>query len=503
MASSDPKPKPVPRFPVKKPASGNIAPANSGSSQQREAVGKSSSSQTRDPIPPGRPNSSQLREPVGPRAGSSQMRNPVPGQGIITMRQMPGAPPSADDEEGPVVVTPAAAKPSSAPVKPQPGKPALPQRPAGTRSIEAARPPRTVEAPKAKKVPESMSELVRLLARIAIKHNTGLTVQEFDEKYVPRMAEMLPEALRVSAHTVLLEHFLEFAHVLYIAIVTGRFKERPVLCAVRAAELAADLTERAQAHYAGDGESRIESIRCRNLIVGVTLQAVRLIESANLDHENVKGLTDSFERAVITVYGLKTQAEATGGAPWTGVRENQLDKRIGAAINAVSNAFGEYISKRAPELSAEDNHALLAEFDGFMERFAPYIEGGRATAMERARQMSKNLTGVYGRPEKIEPLTVVEIKSRPAGVEIHLEDKRVLFISTDDAKNIGLAAEGEAVDSRRMRKSALDSRKKTNPDADDEAALMEELQAHVDAAKRDRAAQKPSGNVKPPTPPKR
>lgn len=476
--SNSGKPKPPPRFPVRKPASGNVAPAKaSSSSQQREPV-RSDSSQLRPPIMQG-------------RAQASQMRQPVPGQGIITMRQLPGVNTPSAPADGPA--TPVA-KPPSAPVKPPPSPPALPKAESGRR--RAAPPP----AEKKKRAPENMGELIRLMARLAIKHPTGMTVQEFDEKYVPRMTEMLPEPLRVSAHTVLLEHFLSFAHTLYVATVCGNFKERPVLCSVRALELACDLVERAQAHYVGDEDARLEVIRCKNLLVGLTLQAVRLLETARPEHEQLQGFTDNLERAVITVYGLKTQAEATGAAPWMGARENPLDKRIGAAINVMGNLFGEFIGKRASEMAAEDNQAVLAEFDGYMERFAPYIEGGRATAMERARQMSKNLTGVYGRPQKVEPLTIAEIKARPAGVEIHLEDKRVLFISTQDAKGIGRAAEGEVVDSRMLARNALEQRKqaKLAQEAEDEAMLMAELQQQVDFAKRARQRERgPSGPVQP------
>lgn len=347
---------------------------------------------------------------------------------------------------------------------PAPRKP-LPVRPATGAQVPAAQQPRKKSGPidpaaepqKAPK-PRSVEELIPALVRYAIKQPQGLGIAEFDEKLVPRMKELLPTALAGASDEVLAGHLLELAQALFIAIVCGQFKGRPVLCGVRAAELAADLVERMLARVGEQEDQRLTIIRCKNLLAGLTLQAVRLLETTNLEHESLKGFTDNYERAVIIAYGLKTQAEATGQAPWAGLKDNPLDKRIGATINTMSNVFGDYIANHSKDLSEEVNQSVLAEFDGFMERFAPYIEGGHAASVEKSKQLNKNVTGIYQRPEKVEPLEIRELRPRPAGVEIRLADGRVLFVSRDDARRIGAAADGEVEDTAKREREALEAR---------------------------------------------
>ena len=191
-------------------------------------------------------------------------------------------------------------------------------------------------------------------------------------------------------------------------------------------------------------------------------QAVRLLETTNLERESLKGFTDNYERAVIIAYGLKTQAEATGTAPWSGMKDNPLDKRIGATINTMSNVFGDYIAKHSQDLSEEVNQSVLAEFDGFMERFAPYIDGGRSVAAEKSKALQKTVGTEVKRSEKVEPLEIKELRTRPAGVEIRLTDGRTLFVSSDDARRIGQAADGEVDDTGKRQRAELEARAADN-----------------------------------------
>jgi hypothetical protein len=132
-------------------------------------------------------------------------------------------------------------------------------------------------------------------------------------------------------------------------------------------------------------------------------------------------------------------------------------------------------------MSEQDNEAVLAEFDGFMERFAPYIEGGRSEALERSKKLTERLTGIYQRPEKIEPLEIKELRTRPAGVEIRLADGRVLFASTDDARRIGEAASAEPEDTAKRKRDELESRRR-----EQDQRFIDEAKAAVEQAKSSR-----------------
>lgn len=384
------------------------------------------------------------------------MNQPLPRRNPLPNAKRPVA------EGGPTAVPQQRAggvRPSSKPVRPEMAAPTVkrsmaPPQKKPSSPVQPA--PAEVERKPAK--PQSMEELIPAMVRYAIKQSLGLGISEFDEKLLPRMRDLLPAALQGAPDEALREHLLTLAHSLFIAIVSGQFRERPVLCGVRAAELAADLTERVLGAVGEIEEERLTAIRCRNVLVGLTLQSVRLLETTNLERESLKGFTDNYERAVIIAYGLKTQAEATGTAPWAGMKDNPLDKRIGATINTMSNVFGDYIANHSQDLSEEVNQSVLAEFDGFMERFAPYIDGGHSAGAEKSRALQKSVGTEVKRSEKVEPLEIKELRTRPAGVEIKLADGRTLFVSHEDARRIGRAADGDVDDTEKRKRAELEAR---------------------------------------------
>ena len=161
---------------------------------------------------------------------------------------------------------------------------------------------------------------------------------------------------------------------------------------------------------------------------------------------------------MITTYGLKTQAESTGSAPWLGQKNNPLDKRIGAAINTMSNVFGDYIGEKGETLDEAHYDEIMREFDGFMDRFAPYIEGGRSKAEERRKKVARSAGTSIKEEPKVEPLEIKQVRTRPAGVEVVLADGRILFCSRDDARRIGEAADAEVEDTGKRERAALEAR---------------------------------------------
>lgn len=333
-----------------------------------------------------------------------------------------------------------------------------PKRPSAPVSAPAEGDQRKAAAPK------NIEELIPALVRYSIRQAQGIGISDFDQSLLPRVKNLLPDAAR--GDEALSGPFMDLAHAIYLAVVCGQFRDRPVLCGVRATELAADLVERVLARIGELEDERFRTIRCKNLLTGLTLQSVRLLEVTNLEHESLKGFTDNYERAVIISYGLKTQAEATGLAPWVGLKDNPLDKRIGATINTMSNVFGDYIAKHSQDLSEEVNQSVLAEFDGFMERFAPYIDSGHTSTEKKTKAVTGRVTGSEKPSGKVEPLEIKELRTRPAGVEIKLADGRVLFVSHTDARKIGKAADGEVDDTAKREREALEGRKATNPEAD-------------------------------------
>lgn len=340
------------------------------------------------------------------------------------------------------------------------------QRPSGpaAKPVLRAAPPRVQQqeeqAPQ-KREPATIEELIPLVIRVAIKRDEGLTLAEFDEKLMPRVRALVPENLQRMEREIVNEYLVDIAHSIYVAIVVGQFSNRPVLSGVKASELAADLVERVLQHIKDNADKRVTSIRCANLLVGLTLNAVRLLESTDLNAQPVETFTDCYERAVITTYGLKTQAEASGAAPWLGQKNNPLDKRIGAAINVKCNAFGDYISSHMEQMDEALYEEVLRQFDGFMDRFAPYIEGGRSGAEERKKRFARNAGTAVKAEAKVEPLEIKELRTRPAGVEIALRDGRTLFLSTDDARRVGEAADAEVKDTARRERDELEARQNT------------------------------------------
>src|SRR5690606_26165784 len=130
---------------------------------------------------------------------------------------------------------------------------------------------------KTRKEPASVEELIPVLVKHAAKREEGLTTAIFDEKFLPRLKAFVPDSLARMEREVINEYFVDIAHALYVAVVIGQFSNRPVLSGVRSAELGADLIERVIQNNQGREDKRITQIRCANLLVGLTLGAVRLL----------------------------------------------------------------------------------------------------------------------------------------------------------------------------------------------------------------------------------
>lgn len=316
----------------------------------------------------------------------------------------------------------------------------------------------TVQPPRPKKEPTTIEQLIPVIVRHAIKNDEGLTVSRFNEIFLSRVQNMVPETLGRMRDQVVQEYLLDTAHALYIAVVVGNFAGRPVLCGVRATELAAELVERVLGALDDKPEKRYTAIRGANLLAGLAMLSVRIVESATLGSQTLDGFTANFERAVVTTYGLKTQAEAAGGTPWTSQAGNALDKRIGRAINVMSNVFGDYIGEHGHSMNEQQYVLVTREFDAFMERFAPYIEGGRSAAEQRRRKAEQDAAQKL--ETKVEPLHIDKLRTRPAGVEMTLSDGRILFVSTNDARRIGQAADAETEETGKRERQAMKSRKK-------------------------------------------
>jgi hypothetical protein len=442
----------------------------------------------RAPLPRPKLPGNTVRAPIPAPPAKSASPGTAPARG-----RQPQAPagPQTRNRPGQVnrPVQPPGGKRPSAPIPTNDAKrPSAPVQ--GSRRTSNPVAPAEVPAPKAKKEPTTIEELIPVLIRHAVKRDEGLEIPHFEEKFYPRIKAFVPESLQRMEQEIIDEYLVDVAHALYVAIVVGQFSTRPVLCGVRAAELGADLIERVLHDIKDKEDKRVTQIRCANLLVGLTLNAVRLLESTSLGSQSIQGFTDTYERAVITTYGLKTQAEATGNAPWVGDKNAPLDKRIGRAINTMSNVFGDYIGQNGQTLSDGQYQEVMTEFDGFMDRFAPYIEGGRSSAEERRKKLARGATAIVKGDQKIEPLEISELRTRPAGVEIVLADKRILFVSTRDAKRIGQSAEGEIDDTAKRERQALEKRRNTDELRDDtgeteeDAAALAQIEAQMKANKR-------------------
>ncbi|MEE9312916.1 MAG: hypothetical protein V3V10_10965 [Planctomycetota bacterium] len=296
-----------------------------------------------------------------------------------------------------------------------------------------------------RKEPTTIDELIAVVVKHAIRRDDGLTISKFDANFMPRITAIIPVALKRMEAEVINEYLVDLAHSMYIAITIGKFNDRPTLCGVRAAELAADLLERVLAAIEGRDDKRITAIRSANLLVGLTLHAVRFLESTSFSTESLDGFTDKFERAVITTYGLKTQSEATGQAPWIGPSAMPLDKRIGKAINTMSSVFGNYIGEHGVSMSDSAYDRVLAEFDSFTEKFAPYIDVDRLSAEERRKKLTRNLVK-RAEDDGTVLLNITEVHKRPAGLELNTAEGKSYFISHDAAREImsALLASSEA-----------------------------------------------------------
>ncbi|MDC1142744.1 hypothetical protein OAU50_06605 [Planctomycetota bacterium] len=357
--------------------------------------------------------------------------------------------------------------------------------------------------------PKTIDELITIVVKHAVRRDEGLTITNFDTNFMPRLKAIIPAALKRMEAEVVNEYLVDLAHSIYVAIVVGKFNSRPTLCGVRAAELAADLLERVIGAIEGREDKRVTAIRASNLLVGLTLNAVRFLESTDLKGESLDGFTERYERSVITTYGLKTQSEATGQAPWIGPSAMPLDKRIGKAINTMSSVFGNHIGEQGTELSDTAYDRVLGEFDSFTEKFAPYIEGDRMSAEERRKQLARSsATRIQqGSPT---PLNITEIQPRPAGLELKTADGHSYFISHDAAREITSALLASSSQTQKITPQSAPStndsgtRQATDPAAsshsgsippveeakkapemsDDDAAALAAIEAQMQAAKK-------------------
>ena len=350
--------------------------------------------------------------------------------------------------------------PTKAPRLPGPRKPGTPPaKPASTRTPPQARTKqpgagsnggsstqlkRPVPQPPRKPTqPARPEQLADAAVDCAIADDNGMDTAGFDRKLLPYLQKFHgtpdTEQGRVEGARAL----LNISHALYVAVSTGRFIDRPLMCRARATELAAELAERAGGVFQGRHEFRLENIRVANLLVGLALHSVRVLETTQLNESELTGFTDNYERAVLAAFGLKTQAETNGRAPWRSRAQNPLEQRIGVAINFISDAFGDLVSRGDGVKNPAHRQSVLTEFDAFMGRFAPYLEGaGRGdTGRVRRRTSTPKADPRARKASEAEVLAITEIKKRPAGVEIRLQDGRRMFISSADAREIGKSAD--------------------------------------------------------------
>lgn len=327
-----------------------------------------------------------------------------------------------------------------------------------------------------RKEPTTIDELVAVVVKHAIRRDDGLTVSYFDANFMPRIKEIVPAALKRMEAEVINEYLVDLAHSIYIAITVGKFNQRPTLCGVRASELAADLLERVIGAIEGREDKRITAIRSANLLVGLTFHAVRFLESTKLEIESLEGFTDNYERSVITTYGLKTQSEATGQAPWIGPSALPLDNRISKAINTMSSVFANHIGEKGIYMDDASYDRVLREFDSFTEKFAPYIDADRMSAGERRKKLSRG-SEYQGDNVGTIPLNISEVHTRPAGLELKTTEGKSYFISTDAARQItsallsASAAIGEELQKYNTQK--LEKEPVADPAASSNAGSME------------------------------
>jgi hypothetical protein len=374
---------------------------------------------------PGQMPQPQGKPPGRPRAPLPPAR---PRQGNAVSRPRPAAAPGAT-RRGPAAPPQPARRPSTGPTRPTVPPPA-PRGPATPAGAARARP----ATDKPRREPRTIGELVPVLVRHAVKRDEGFTVSLFDEKLMPRVEAVVPEALRSMREDVVREYLLEIAHALYLAHVVGQFAGRPPLCGVRAAVLGATLAERVRAHTRRQTEKRLMAARCANLLSGMCYCAVRVLETASLSTHSLRGFAERFGAAVQATLALKTLAEDARAAPWLGRASDELQRRVAGAVANVSTAFGDLISRHGDGLDEHGHEEVLREFDRFLERFGAILDGGRVVSSGASQPDTR----------EVEPLHVNALRSRPAGVEVKLTDGRSLFISTEDARRIGRAAEGDS-----------------------------------------------------------
>ncbi|MHC4839833.1 MAG: hypothetical protein ACYTDT_02590 [Planctomycetota bacterium] len=437
--------------------------SSQGQTPKRNA-GNAGRTPLKKPKMPGSSNSAISGMPGLPKATSKARPSAKP----VSMpgRRTSGTTNPAEEAEPKIKRPSNKVRPSSAPSRPR--KTSNPPQAAedsnGSQKSARKRKPRESQ----RKEPKTIDELIAVVVKHAIRRDDGLTITNFDANFMPRIKAIIPAALKRMETEVINEYLVDLAHSIYIAIIVGKFNNRPTLCGVRAAELAADLLERVLGAIEGRDDKRITAIRSANLLVGLTLNAVRFLECTNFQDESLDGFTDRYERAVITAYGLKTQSEATGQAPWIGPSAMPLDKRIGKAINTMSSVFGNHIGEQGVGLSDSAYNRVLGEFDSFTEKFAPYIEGDRLSAEERRKKLSRS-SEQRAEESGVTPLNVAEILKRPAGLELKTTEGKSYFISHSAAREI-MSALLASSESQRPPQVSADS---TIPEQSDAPAMEE------------------------------
>jgi hypothetical protein len=376
----------------------------------------------RTPSRPGMPGLGGTIQPPTPDAAKGPSRPPV-------RPRQPNKQGAGGSRRGQAVPR----SPSSSSIPPVPARrPQGRQRPVSSGSVKPQR-----------REPVTIRQIIPALVRYAVRHEDGLTISEFDRKFLPRIRALAPESGNGAGVDTLSAWLLDTAHALYVAGIQGEFSNRPVLCGVRATEVGSVLAERALKTFAGRDETRVTAIRAENLLSGLAMHAVRLLETASMIAQPLNGFTESFERAVLTTYGLKAKAEEAGSAPWQAPKAPSLEKRIGSAVNTMSNVFGDYIGEHGEHMNDTQYDEVLHEFDDFMHRFAAYVDRERGSPESRQRRQPLE-SGPDSTVVPAEPLTIAKLIARPAGVEIVLVDGRKLFVSQGDARRIGQCADEDS-----------------------------------------------------------
>ena len=157
--------------------------------------------------------------------------------------------------------------------------------------------------------------------------------------------------------------------------------------------------------------------------------------------------------------------------------------------------WGDDMATRFQELMAQARHAEKLGFDSFMKgshfTSKPLHDFNQIAYLGRVMVECPSLrliAGIVLMPLH-KPLDIAELRTRPAGVEIVLHDRRILFVSTEFARKIGKAAEGEVDDTAKRERAAIEKRARETGEIDDgepvdeDADAIAEIEAQMKANK--------------------